>query len=241
MALPPTIPTSFVPKQPVATSSRKQQSGTNIFFIVGGVIAIISVVLAAGVFGYEMYLKNARDQKSVNLAQAQKEVNLDTVEGFIRLKSRLNTVEKLLDQHVMLSEFFDTLEARTLQTVRFSGLSLAVEDDRSAEIKMEGVARSFNALAAQSSMIAAEKRIKRAIFSDISVNENGTVAFSLTATIDPRLITSGDVLPGIPDTPTTLPTPAGPAAATTATTSAATTSPVTPAAPRAASTTQPQL
>lgn len=239
MALPPTIPTSFVPKQPVATSSRKQQSGTNIFFIVGGVIAIVSVALAAGVFGYEMYLKNARDQKSANLTQAQKDVNIDTVEGFIRLKSRLNTVQNLLDQHVMLSEFFDTLESRTLQTVRFSGLSLAVEDDRSAEIKMEGVARSFNALAAQSSMIAAEKRIKRAIFSDISVNENGTVAFSLTATIDPRLITSGDVLPGIPDTATTLPAPAASTAPVAPTT--ATTSPVTPAAPRTASTTQPQL
>ncbi len=239
MALPPTIPTSFVPKQPVATSSRKQQSGTNIFFIVGGVIAIISVALAAGVFGYEMYLKNTRDQKSANLTQAQKEVNLDTVEGFIRLKSRLNTVQSLLDQHVLLSQFFDTLESRTLQTVRFSGLSLSVEDDRSAEIKMEGVARSFNALAAQSSMIAAEKRIKRAIFSDISVNKNGTVSFSLTATIDPRLITSGDVFPGISDTPTTLPVPTTPP--TAATTSAATTSPVTPAAPSTATTTQPQL
>lgn len=243
MALPPTIPTSFVPKQPVATSSRKQQSGTNVFFIIGGVVAIISLVLAAGVFGYEMYLKNARDQKSADLALAQKSVNLDTVEGFIRLKNRLNTVEYLLDRHVELSEFFDTLESRTLQTVRFSGLSVAVENDRSAEIQMEGVARSFNALAAQSSMIAAEKRIKRAIFSDISVNENGTVAFSLTATVDSRLITSGEVLPGIPNTPTTLPAPTAPAAPA-ATTSAATSSPVTPAAPaapRTASTTQPQL
>lgn len=237
MALPPTIPTSFVPKQPVATSSRKQQSGTNLFFIIAGVVAIISIASGAGVLGYEMYLKNARDQKSADLALAQKSVDLDTVEGFIRLKNRLNTVEHLLDRHVALSEFFDTLESRTLQTVRFSGLSVAVEDDRSAEIQMEGVARSFNALAAQSSAIAAEKRIKRAIFSDISVNENGTVAFSLTATVDPRLITSGEVLPGIPDTPTTLPTaPAAPAAAAPA----ATTSPVTPAAPKTASTTQPK-
>lgn len=220
----------------------------NILFIVGGIVAIISIVLAAGVFGYEMYLKNARDQKSAQLAAAQKEVNIDTVEGFIRLKNRLNTVETLLNQHVALSEFFDTLESRTLQTVRFSGLSVAVEDDRSAEIKMEGVARSFNALAAQSSAIAAEKRIKRAIFSDISVNENGTVAFSLTATVDPRLITSGDVLPGIPDAPATLPaattppTPTStPAATAPATTPAAATSPVTPAAPKTASTTKPQL
>lgn len=233
MALPPTIPTSFVPKQPVATSSRKQQSGTNIFFIIGGVIAIVSLLLAAAVFGYEIYLKNARDQKTLGLAEAQKAVNLDTVEGFIRLKNRLSTVESLLNQHVELSEFFDTLEARTLQTVRFSGLSVTVEADRSAEIQMEGVARTFNALAAQSSAIAAEKRIKRAIFSDISVNENGTVGFTLTATVDPRLITSGEVLPGISDTPTVLP------AATTPAPQAATSSPVsTPVTSPAATTTR---
>lgn len=238
MALPPTIPTSFVPKQPVAPSSRQQKSGINVLFIIGGVIAIISVVLAAGVFGYELYLKNARDQKSVALSEAQKAVNIDTIEDFIRLKNRLNTVETLLNQHIGLSEFFDTLEARTLQTVRFSGLTVTVEDDRSAEIKMEGVARSFNALAAQSSAIAAEKRIKRAIFSDISVEKNGTVSFALTATLDPRLITSGEVLPGIPDTPTTLPATTAPSART------ATSSPVsTPAAAtttRAASTTPTQ-
>lgn len=221
MALPPTIPTSFVPKQPVATSARRQQSGTNLFLIIAGVIAGISILAAAGVFGYELYLKNARDQKSAELTEAQRAVNIDVVEGFIRLKNRLNTVEVLLDQHIMLSEFFDTLESRTLQTVRFSGLTVKVNEDRSAEIQMEGVARSFNALAAQSSAIAAEKRIKRAIFSDIAVNDNGTVGFTLTASVDSRLITSGEVLPGISDTPSPAPAaplqPALPAATSTGT------------------------
>lgn len=223
MALPPTIPTSFVPKQPVATSARRQQSGTNIFLIIAGVIAGISILAGAGVFGYEMYLTNARDQKSQELTRAQQAVDINVVEGFIRLKNRLNTVEVLLDQHIELSEFFDTLESRTLETVRFSGLTVSVNEDRSAEIQMEGVARSFNALAAQSSSIAAEKRIKRAIFADISVNENGTVGFTLTASVDPRLITSGEVLPGIADTPSPAPAaapaqPEAPAATSTGTT-----------------------
>lgn len=232
MALPPTIPTSFVPKQPVATSARPRRSGTNVFLVISGTVVVISMVLAAGVFGYEFYLKNARDQKTADLDEAQKAVNLDTVEEFIRLKNRLNTVETLLDRHIALSEFFDTLEARTLQTVRFSGLSVAVEEDRTAEIQMEGVARSFNALAAQSSAIASEKRIKRAIFSDIAVNKNGTVGFTLTATVDSRLITSGEVLPGIPDAPAALPA-AQPEAAISPVSAPATTT-------RAATTTQAQ-
>ena len=220
MALPPTIPTSFVPKQPVAPSARRQKSGTNLFIIIGGIVAGLAIVAAAGVFGYEWYLKGARDQKLEALTEAQRSVDIDTVEGFIRLKNRLNTAETMLNQHIMLSEFFDALESKTLQTVRFSGLTVTVAEDRSAEIQMEGVARTFNALAAQSASIAAEKRIKRAIFSDITVNENGTVGFSLNATVEPRLITSGEFLPGIPDTASPV---AAPQETPVATTSAATT------------------
>ncbi len=212
---------------------RRQKSGSNIFFVIAAVIAAGAVLSAGAVFGYEFYLKNSRDQKSAALAEAQRSVNLDTVEGFIRLKNRLNAVETLLNKHIELSEFFDTLETRTLQTVRFSKLLISVGADQSAEIEMEGTARTFNALAAQSASFAAEKRIKRAIFSDISVNENGTVAFSLTAVIDPRLITSGEVLPGIPDTasvpaPQAPPVAQPPATAPATTTGQATSSPLRP-------------
>jgi len=174
--------------------------------MIAAAVAGVSVLSAGAAFGYNLYLKGALERKSAQLAEAQSDVSIDTVEGFIRLKNRLSSVEQLLDQHVYLTEFLDVLELRTLQTVRFSSLSVSVSPDRSALIEMEGTARSFNALAAQSSEFAAEKNIKRAIFSGISVNENGTVAFSLTATVESRLITSAEILPGIPNT--SVPAPA---------------------------------
>lgn len=228
VALPPTIPTSFVPKQPVTTHVRNQKSGQSVFFFIAAVVAGISALVAAGVFGYELYLKNARDTKFAELTQAQQAVDLDVVEEFIRLRNRLTEVDRMLDTHIQLSMFFKTLEEKTLQTVRFNSLSLSVAEDRSAEVTMEGVARSFNALAAQSSAIASEKRIKRAIFSDIAVNTNGTVSFSLTATLDPRLITSAEAFPGIPAASAEvndLAVPTVPVATTTGTSTGATTSP----------------
>lgn len=186
---------------------RRQASGTNVFMLIAGAILILSAVAAAGVFGFRTYLNSARDSKAADLAAAQQAVDINVVEGFIRLRNRLNAAEQLLDRHVELSEFFVVLEQRTLQTVRLNDLKVSVEDDRTAEVEASGVARTFNALAAQSNELASEKRIKRAIFSDISVNTNGTVSFTLTATIDPRLITSAEVLPGIADT-AAAPTPA---------------------------------
>lgn len=209
----------------------RQKSGTNIFSILALVLLGVSLAGALATFGYEFYLKSARDTKTAELTAAQQSVDMDAVEDFVRLRDRLVSVETILNEHVMLSEFFDTLEARTLQNVRFSRLSVSVGDDRTAEIETEGVARSFNALAAQSAALAGERRIKRAIFSDISVNTNGTVSFTLTATLDPRLITAGEVLPGIPDTSVpvegvetpVVPVAPPPATSTRATTTATTT------------------
>jgi len=203
-------------------------------------VAGVSILSAGAAFGYSLYLKTSLEQKSAQLAKAQSDISIDTVEGFIRLKNRLSSVEQLLDQHVHLTEFLDVLELRTLQTVRFSSLSVSVAPDRTALIEMEGTARSFNALAAQSSEFAAEKNIKRAIFSGISVNENGTVAFSLTATVESRLITSAEILPGIPNTsaPASIPPPTNiaPQVPVAPATSTATSTPS-----RAATTTAPAL
>ncbi len=188
MAISPTIPTSFVPKQPVNTVARRPQSGLNAFLIIAGVVAGLAVLAAGATFGYKTYLESVRTSKAEALKAAEQDINLDVVEGFIRLRNRLNSAQALLDQHVLTSQFFDTIEVRTLQTVRFNSLTLTVADDRSAEIQMEGVAKSFNALAAQSEAFASEKRIKRAIFSSIAVKENGTVGFTLSAELDPRLV-----------------------------------------------------
>lgn len=187
-----------MPRQPVNTP-RKKKLGTNVFLLIAGAIAAFSILLAGLVIGYEFYLKESLASKTAQMEQAQREIDIDRVEGFIRLKNRLSSVKQLLDEHIELTNFLDVLEQRTLKTVRFSSLTVSVSADRSAIIQMEGVARSFNALAAQSSELAAEKRIKRAIFSNIAVNEDNTVRFSLSATLDSRLITSAQILPGIPN------------------------------------------
>lgn len=241
--LPPTIPTSFVPKQQVAQAPRRKKSGMNMFMLIAVVIFVTSLLGAGAIFGYQFYLQSARDSKQASLAEAQKAINLEAVEEFIRLKNRLSTAQSLLNQHVYLSAFLEVLEQRTLQSVTFNTLRVTVAEDRTAEIQMEGTARTFNALASQSSVFASEKRIRRAIFSNISGSDTGTVSFSFTATLDPRLITgqtATGVMPAatLPEQPTApipnpeLPTGTEPAAATG-------TPSVAPSAPQAGPVTPP--
>lgn len=223
MALPPNIPTSFVPKQHLATQPRRKQAN-GIVYYASLFIAGIAIVGAGVTFGYQKYIESVRDSKKTRLEVVEKEISPESVEDFIRLRNRIRAGKALLDTHVYGSQFFDVLENITLQNVRFQSLIFSIADDRTAKIEMHGIARSFNALAAESAAFANEKRIKRAIFSDITSDKSGVVRFSLKADIDPKLLlkttaqaaqapaapnisTTTDMVP--PPAPTSTSTPVG--------------------------------
>ena len=238
MALTPGIPTSFVPRQPVQPTVRRPQStGANLFLIISLIIGIGAVVAAGATFAYEKYLTYQLEQRAQELTVAQAQVDESRVEEFVRLRDRLSSGEQLLSNNIMLTRFFDTLEDVTLQNVRFTSMSITVAGDSTAKLDMEGTARNFNALAAQSNAFAGERSIRRAIFSGITLNSARQVDFRLTADLDSRLLVAGrDTVPTAPIDPLTVPVQTPPPAAQQATTTqSATTAPAR--LPQAATTT----
>lgn len=168
---------------------RRMESGTSAFVRLGVALLIVSLLASAAAFGYTYYLKGVRAEKIEALKAEQSKVSDTTVEGFIRLRNRLSVAQDILNSHVMTSQLFDELELRTLADVRFSGFDYVTDPDGSITITMDGTARTFNALAAQSAVFAEEgSRIRRAIFSDISTDDKTGVSFSLTAIVDPALV-----------------------------------------------------
>ncbi len=244
MAIPPNIPTSFVPKQAIQASSPQtfRRHGANPINIVAPVILLVAVLAAGAVYGYQEYLGRVKTARAAELTAKEQGINQQAVQEFIRLRDRLSVGNKLLKDHVMLTSFFTKLEAMTLQSVRFRTLSVTIAADKSAEVQMTGEAKSFNALAAQSTAFSSDPDIRRAIFSGVRQNKDGGIDFSLTATLAPNLVVAG-----VEAVPKSAPTEsmALPVATTTATTSAKTVATTTkqtatstaPGAPKAATTT----
>jgi hypothetical protein len=187
------------------------------------VVLGIAILLSAGAFAYSHYLTSEAAAKSAELERAEAGVSQDTVEGFLRLRDRLSSAESVLSNHITLSQFFDALESLTLTDVKFDGLTITVNPDHSATVKMNGHAATFNALAAQSAAFAKEPRMKQAIFSGISANPKGVVSFSFSAVLDPKLV----VLPAQVPSSWTNVAPEAPAATDASTTEAATTTTTT--------------
>ncbi len=228
MALSPTIPTSFVPKQPVAPGTRRvTKGGNNIFLYVSFVILVITLLASAGVFFYAQYLTSVENAKAAELVSAQNKVSESAVDDFVRLHDRFIAAKSILDQHIALSQFLTLLGTITAQNITFTSLGINVADDRSAQLTMSGEAVDFNALANESTDFAQQKDITSAIFSGITLNKNGTVGFSVAATLTPAIVvestapttpvllptgTTGGTSPSLPATPSVTPAAASPAA-----------------------------
>ena len=186
--LPPTIPTSFVPHTPSTGARRSYTDYTGVLGALAYLLLGIVFVLAIGVFLYGRMLTNTLATKDAALDEAVKGIDVVTVESFIRLRDRLSEGAKLLGGHVAFSVFFSSLEKILPVSVRFSSIHLSLDSNGAPKLEGTGVAKSFNALAAASTAFATDGRIKGAIFSNISINKDGSVSFVLSASLDQRII-----------------------------------------------------
>ncbi|MDO8408109.1 MAG: hypothetical protein Q7S95_02640 [bacterium] len=186
MALPPTIPTSFVP-HPSAASVRRHSDLTGAFAFFGYGILGLVFILSIGAFIYSSILASEQSSKDAKLASAIASIDSSTVVDFVHLRDRLTSSKKLLDAHVAMSNFFSALGVLMPNTVGFTAMHLLESDAGQVTVNANGLAKSFNALAATSDALTADGRIKDAIFSDIRVKGNA-VTFTLSATLDHSLV-----------------------------------------------------
>lgn len=188
MALPPTIPTSFVPHSAVRDRQfRADYSGA--FGFLAYTILGFAFLLSVGVFFYGRILTADKVAKDKEIASELAKIDTRAVETFVRLRDRLVSSQSLLNDHVAFTGFFEAFEKLVPTTVRFSSLNLSFDATGAPKIEGTGVAKSFNALAAASEGFAADGRIKDAIFSHLTVsNKDNSVSFSLAAALDPKLI-----------------------------------------------------
>lgn len=214
MAIPPTIPTSFVPKHPVHNAPHRT-SAVNPFLGLAYFVFAVSLVGALVVFGYKFYLAGVAKNQQAQLVEAQKHIDQAVLAELVRLDGRFKQAKSILDRHVVSSQFFDWLEETTLQNVRITTLALSIGEQRTASLDASGVAKSLNTLAAQSHVLATDKKVKHAIFSGISTGKDGLISFHMRADVDASLIVQA---PGaqLGVLPTNVGTPAPIVATTTA-------------------------
>ena len=189
MALPPTIPTSFVPYSASAQTRkfRADYSGAFGFFAYG--VLALAIFAALGVFAYGWILDGTKARKDEALAKAETAINAATAQSFVNLQNRLNSSQDLLDRHAAFTGAITAIAKLLPTNSRLTSLHLSFDPRGRAKLDAAGVTKNLNVLAAMSMSFAADNRIKDAIFSNIGVNpKDASVTFALSATVDSSLV-----------------------------------------------------
>jgi hypothetical protein len=184
------IPSSFIPKKPLNTpTNRKGGTAMGMFiFLISMLVFVASIVSAAGAFAYQGFLTSSLAQKTDTLQKAEAAFDPSAIQDLVRLDSRINNAEALMQKHISALAIFNFLAGQTLVNVQFTTFTYELQPDNSANITLGGLADGFSTVALQSDQLGASKVLKDVVFSGIVVDPTGKVAFNVKATIDSSLI-----------------------------------------------------
>ena len=169
-------------------STQPRRAPINLLSLIAVVIFIVALAGAGGSFFYQSYLSGriTSDEQSLNLTQGQ--FDPATINQIIRLDSRLNIAGSLLSQHVALSNLFAALESSTIQTVRFTNFTFALDDQNNLTLTMTGEAVGFSDVALQTAAFNKTPYFKNLTVSGLSLEPTGAVSFSVVMTVDQSLL-----------------------------------------------------
>lgn len=152
--------------------------------IVTGGLLILSVLASGGIFLFERYTIQSIESKKESLDRSRAAFEPATIRELSRLNTRIETGKLLLSEHVALSRLFDDLESKTLSTVRFRDFSYSTAAPGRVVVVMSGTASSFNSVALQSESFSKSSIITEPLFTNVNINETGSINFDFSAVID---------------------------------------------------------
>ncbi len=191
--------TSFIPKKTMAPTSQTSSasgSSTSILLIIGVFLFVVSVLAAAGVYGWQVYLNSQRITYDQALKSLQSNIDVQQIAIMKVMASKIDLATTILQNHVAVSQVFDIISKLTASNIRFVSMDLQAQTDKTNNIKLSlsGVAPSYDALAFQADQLGHLENldlrniVTSPLIQDPTQNQNSTVSFTLSANIPPANI-----------------------------------------------------
>lgn len=195
--------TSFIPKKPlpsvggasasVGIPSAPRRKNTSFFMGFAAFVFILSLAGVGAAYGWKAVLKSSQESYKKQLAEREKQFNLDLIEQLKQVNVKIDLGKSLLANHIAASQIFDIISRLTIENVRFLSMDVTAPANPAdgMKISMRGYGSSFSAVAFQSDVLGQLEQyglrrvVKNPILSDPALDQGGTVAFGFTATIDP--------------------------------------------------------
>ncbi len=187
--------TSFIPKKPLVSDQRivAVRTGTSILMVIATLLFLISVAGAVFSVVWTNVLNKDQENYRKQLAGMESKFPIADIENLRKFNKKIDISKQLLKSHLAVEEIFAILSELTIEDVRFNSFSFSapLKDGDGVTVTLSGVAKNFYAIAFQSDVFGTSdkygknKILKNPIISSVAEQENGTINFGFTATLNP--------------------------------------------------------
>jgi hypothetical protein len=173
------MPIQIIPKE-----AAKLPLWQNILFYLSMAV-VLATLLSYGIF--TQLTKNSETilKEKEKLFEANKTPEtLSLEQGILNYKNKIDAFAVLLSNHKLSSQFFSFLERITHPRVFYAEMTLDVKNNK---VTFLGQTESFRTLGQQMSVLRNEEMVTAAQLSDININKEGRVEFSLVISLNPKV------------------------------------------------------
>jgi hypothetical protein len=202
--------TSFIPKKSLSEERIQSSQPVSLTVFIGTIIFFASIAAAAGAYFYHAVLVKRVDDMSNQLELAKSRFEPSLISDLQTLDRRIQGADQLLAGHMIVSPLFDSLQALTLKTIRYTKFEYDIgkpdnllSDDITIDIDGQS-ASGYTPIALQADVFSQNKYIKDPVFSNLTIDPFGKVNFHLTFSVDKSFVSYQEMInrqAGIPESP----------------------------------------
>jgi hypothetical protein len=188
------VPSSqFIPKKTFVPVVPPKKRPIGLVLLLSLIIFFASVGYYAFQYVYNLSLQRQIDSLKASIGIQQSKFEAATLQKLTKTDGKISAVKEILSKHTSLVPLFNLLDTYTLQSVRFRGFSFSVDPTAGPEIHITGDAAGYASIALQSDSFNTSGKLKNIVFSDLNLDQNGRVLFTLNASVDPTLLSVAPV------------------------------------------------
>lgn len=174
----------------------RTHSSVNLFMVVSFAVLLLVFAAAGGLFVYEKAMHSQINSLSKDIDTAKNSLHEENISTWKRLDDRINISKQLMQSHIATSLLFKLLEDQTMRRIQFTSMDFS-SDTQGMRVAINGITDSYATLALQADVLGSEsvsKYLKDAIISNLALDDQGHVSFSLTASVNPGLVSYNDLI-----------------------------------------------
>ncbi len=189
--------TSFMPKQPllrVEGVSRRREP-VNLAMVMALIVFFVTLAVSGGIYFYKLQVDKRVVARAMELEAAEKLLDIDEIELYKRIDTRIDTAKSLLENHTVFTVVLNLLEESSAQNIGLTSLSYS-KDKQTFVLTLSAQATSYGAVYFQ----ANAWRSMAPLVTDVKVESltlddtSGIVSFAGRLVVDAGLTKYGRLL-----------------------------------------------